>query len=205
MFEVAWQRPEDYSLETGLADPYAKTRGARNPVQSTVYQAVKVTSEFKQGRFEQNLEGTIYMFPKPDGKNKAPASAANGVNSAGQATGLEVRDEDGSLAKLRRNPETGELYDPGDIYTKKSGGTVTQAAKVAGGAGTTVAPTFSASGTATVANGDTSEPAPQPQAPAEPASSNGESLEAPSFSAPPKLGETDTPQVADNQLGDFYG
>ena len=205
MFEIAWQRPEDYSLETGLADPYAKTKGTRNPIQSTVYQAVKVTSDFKQGRFEQNIEGTLYMFPKPDGKNKAPASAANGVNSAGQAIGLEVRDEDGTLSKLRKNPETGELYDPGDIYTKKAGGTVTQAAKVAGGAGTTVAPTFSSSGTSTAANGDIAEPAPEPQGAAEPASSNGETLGQPAFPAPPKIGETDAPQVGSPDLGDFFG
>ena len=206
MFEVAWQRPEDYSLETGLADPYAKTNGARNPIQSTVYQAIKVTSDFKQGRFEQNIEGTLYMFPKPDGKNKAPGAAANGVNSAGQAVGLEVRGEDGTLSKLRKNPETGELYDPGDIYTSKAGGTVTQAAKVAGGAGTTVAPTTDSSpGTSTAPYVDLAEPAPEDPGAAEPASSNGGALENPGLTAPPKLGETDTPQVSVNQLGDFYG
>ena len=28
-------------------------------------------------------------------------------------SGLEVRAEDGTLSRFRRNPETGELYDPG--------------------------------------------------------------------------------------------
>ena len=205
MFEIAWQRPEDYDLNSGLADPYASNKGARNPIQSSVYQAIKVTSEFRQGRFEQLLEGTLYMFPKPDGKNKAPATAANGVNSAGQNVGLDVRGEDGSLSNLRRNPETGELYDPGDIYTKKSPGTITQSAKVAGGAGTTVAPTYDEFGTASAASEDIAVPAAEAQAAADAPTSNGEDVSWFDYEPPKKLGETDTPVVADNQLGDFYG
>ena len=75
MFEIAWQRPEDYDLGTGLADPYARPGNeARQPLQSTVYRAYKVVSEFKGGKFEQALEGTLYMFPVPSGKNTAAAT-----------------------------------------------------------------------------------------------------------------------------------
>lgn len=89
LFEIAWQRPEDYDIETGLADPYGRTEklyGDRKPIQSNVYQAVKVLSEFKQGRFEQTLQGALYLFPKPDGSNAkrtppAPNSTANGRES----------------------------------------------------------------------------------------------------------------------------
>jgi hypothetical protein len=43
-----------------------------------VYIATKVTSEFKGGSFEQALEGTLYLFPIPSGKNAAnPAAAAS--------------------------------------------------------------------------------------------------------------------------------
>jgi hypothetical protein len=79
MFEMLWQRPEDYDLSTGLADPYAKRTGPdKKPLQSRVYIATKVTSEFKGGSFEQALEGTLYMFPIPSGKNTAnPAAAAS--------------------------------------------------------------------------------------------------------------------------------
>lgn len=134
LFEISWQKPEDYDLGTGLADPYAKSGGNRQPIQSNVYQATKVTSEFRQGRFEQTLEGTLYMFPIPSGKNTAPgakanassgANAATGVDANGNSVGLDVRDESGQLSKLKRNPETGELYDPG---TSARTGTSAQAA-----------------------------------------------------------------------------
>ncbi len=70
LFEVAWQKPADYDLNTGLADPYAKTT-RREPIQSRVYTAKKVVSEFNKGNFSQNLEGKLYFFMKPDASNKA--------------------------------------------------------------------------------------------------------------------------------------
>lgn len=82
LFEIAWQRPEDYNLSTGLADPYAKTAAKykeRQPLQSNVYQAVRVTSEFKQGKFEQTIHGSLYFFPKPDGTNAAVGNAQKTV------------------------------------------------------------------------------------------------------------------------------
>lgn len=67
LYEIAWQRPEDYDLNTGLADPYAKTflkYGEREALQSNIYQATKVVSEFRGGRFEQTIEGSICIFTK---------------------------------------------------------------------------------------------------------------------------------------------
>lgn len=78
LFEIAWQRPEDYDLSTGLADPYSKTKkkyGNRDPIQSNVYQAVKVVNEFRQGKFEQEINGALYFFPKPDGSNAVTGNA----------------------------------------------------------------------------------------------------------------------------------
>jgi len=70
MFEISWQRPKDYDINTGLADPYAGGNNKdRLPIQSTVYQATRVISEFRQGKFEQTIEGSLFMFPKPDGTN----------------------------------------------------------------------------------------------------------------------------------------
>jgi len=81
LFEIVWQRPEDYDLNTGQADPYARTAAngqARQPLQSRVYICTKVTSEFKNGSFEQTLDGSLYLFPKPDKSNTAdPAAAAS--------------------------------------------------------------------------------------------------------------------------------
>jgi hypothetical protein len=70
MFEVAWQRPDDYDITTGLADPYAKS-SSRQPIQSRVYTAMQCTSEFRQGSFYQNIQGKLYFFMKPNASNKA--------------------------------------------------------------------------------------------------------------------------------------
>jgi hypothetical protein len=85
LFEVVWQRPEDYDLGTGVADPYSggysgRANKTREPIQSRVYQAVKVVSEFRQGAFYQTLEGTLYQFPLPSKKNTVQASNV-GTNS----------------------------------------------------------------------------------------------------------------------------
>jgi hypothetical protein len=81
LFEVVWQRPEDYDLNTGLADPYGggysgRANKAREPIQSRVYQAVKIISEFRQGAFYQTVEGTLYQFPLPSKKNTVQASSS---------------------------------------------------------------------------------------------------------------------------------
>lgn len=101
LFEMLWQRPEDYDLGTGLADPYARTSandgGKRQPLQSRVYQATKVVSEFKNGAFEQTLNGSIFRFPIPGKSNTANPSAADSsaaggrTNPANQTAASSVR------------------------------------------------------------------------------------------------------------------
>jgi hypothetical protein len=90
LFEIAWQRPVDYSLNTGLADPYALQNGNREPIQSNVYSAKKCISEFRQGKFEQTIEGALYAFPIPNGQN-TPATKPANVNVA--STGATPRAE----------------------------------------------------------------------------------------------------------------
>ena len=85
LFEVVWQRPEDYDLATGVADPYGggysgRANKSREPIQSRVYQAVKIISEFRQGAFYQTIEGTLYQFPLPNKQNTVQASS-NSVTS----------------------------------------------------------------------------------------------------------------------------
>jgi hypothetical protein len=85
LFEINWQRPEDYDLGTGLADPYSVTQKKYNErlaLQSRVYLCKKVVSEFRQGRFEQTLDGALYMFPKPDKTNTANPAAVTSGNVA---------------------------------------------------------------------------------------------------------------------------
>ena len=70
LFEIAWNKPVDYSLTTGLMNPNQRTNGANQietlangPSQSYIYRAVSVTSSFKQGKFTQDLEGVLVQFP----------------------------------------------------------------------------------------------------------------------------------------------
>lgn len=113
LFEMVWQRPEDYDLGTGLADPYARTSandgGKRQPLQSRVYQATKVISEFKNGAFEQTLHGSIFRFPIPGKTNTAnPAVSNSGTDAArnpnqtaatAKRTGLNLSAESANAAR----------------------------------------------------------------------------------------------------------
>jgi hypothetical protein len=87
LYEIAWQRPEDYNIQTGLADPYAKTSkkyGEREPLQSNIYHAVKVVSEFRGGRFEQTIEGSLYLYSKP----QASITVRLGENQSGAGSNM---------------------------------------------------------------------------------------------------------------------
>jgi len=141
LYEISWQRPEDYNLKTGLADPYAKTfqkYGQRLPLQSNIYQAVKVISEFRGGQFEQTLDGTLYFFNKPK------VSTTTVTGSAVGSTGLPIYSEDGTVAQgIRTNPETGETYytDPPIRTGSAANGTTSPFTAAAQGAtGTRLAP-----------------------------------------------------------------
>jgi len=82
MYEVVWQRPEDFDLQSGLADPYSRTQkitGDRQPIQSYVYLATQCTSEFRGGKFEQVLHGKFY--PIYTGNNKAPTAPTPAVGT----------------------------------------------------------------------------------------------------------------------------
>lgn len=82
MFSIEWQKPQDYNLNTGLANPYGREGGPRKPVNSYVYQAIKCTSEFRQGRFEQTIDGSLYYYPVENLKNAA-TQPSNGVSNDG--------------------------------------------------------------------------------------------------------------------------
>lgn len=106
LFEINWQRPEDYNIGTGLADPYSETQkkyNNRTALQSRVYLCTKVLSEFKSGRFEQTLEGTLYNFTIPDKTNAAnPAAAASSTAPAAKTT-----DPNQSAAETQRLANAG--------------------------------------------------------------------------------------------------
>jgi hypothetical protein len=74
LFEIVWQRPVDYdvngdgTMNPNRQDPNNPEDGfkfVRNGRQSYVFCATKVSSEFRQGRFEQSLDGILYVLPRP--------------------------------------------------------------------------------------------------------------------------------------------
>lgn len=109
LFEVVWQRPEDYDQETGVADPYGRTKktfGDREPIQSVVYRARRVTSEFRSGRFETVIEGTLYNYPvPPNGTNKATGTTA-AVNDTAATIGETARLTPEQASAATRNSVT---------------------------------------------------------------------------------------------------
>lgn len=94
MFEMVWQRPQDYSLDTGLADPFSKSKAqaVRKGIQSRVYMATTCVSEFRQGRFEQTLEGSLVIFPIP-GKTNAAAAKGKEDQSAAETNRQKTANE----------------------------------------------------------------------------------------------------------------
>jgi hypothetical protein len=109
MFEIVWQRPQDYDIDTGLADPYAKQPGEfkRSAQQSRVYVCSEVVSEFNRGAFTQTLNGVLYMFPVPEkdkdkAKVKQPDAKRRNPNitrDVERRTGVNLSDKAGSDAR----------------------------------------------------------------------------------------------------------
>jgi hypothetical protein len=128
MFEVVWQRPEDFDLQTGLADPYARTQklyGDREPIQSFVYKATQCISEFRGGNFEQILHGVLSVEQRKATTAPTPAgtgfgdgnaddlalfatTAPTGLRTSGGGTSVALPGLDGkSLMAAAANPIAG--------------------------------------------------------------------------------------------------
>jgi hypothetical protein len=129
MFEIAWQRPEDYDNSTGLADPYSQFGGtARQPLQSFVYQARKCISEFRQGKFEQTIEGSLYNFPITEQRNTAASQPAS---VSAEADGRSARSADSVSTAALALPNGGAIAAPAAIDTvQRSASNVAQATGV---------------------------------------------------------------------------
>jgi hypothetical protein len=84
-----------------------------NNLVSYIYRATRVISNFRQGKFTQEIEGAQVFFTIPPRPGKDQNSGITGI------TGSEaIRTEDGRVSNIRRNTETGELYvgTPGVTY-----------------------------------------------------------------------------------------
>jgi len=86
MFEIAFNKPTDYNLSTGLMDPNQQNQATLNqtakagPAQiSRIYQATECTSVFDKGKFTQQLQGTLYIIdPKRIAQDNEAISQAAG-------------------------------------------------------------------------------------------------------------------------------
>ena len=65
LFEIEFETPVDYDMDTGLMDPNRKSRPNYNVY---VYKATEVTSNFSRGRFTQELNGVLITFPTVETK-----------------------------------------------------------------------------------------------------------------------------------------
>ena len=126
LFEIAWNKPVDYSLETGLMEPGQRVYGANSLVtdtgskqttQSYIYKAVTVNSTFSKGKFTQQLEGVRVQFPLNAIKKNKTAPESAGV-SPGQADSdlaeQQVRAQNAATtaAGPRRGPDPNGLANP---------------------------------------------------------------------------------------------
>ncbi len=178
LFEVAWQRPEDYDLNTGLANPYNRpTSQNGQPGASRVYVAKKCVSEFRQGKFEQVIEGSLYTFPIPNAANKA-ATASVPDESAAETQRLQRQND----ILLRNSSAQGASPTEEQIASAANYGSNTPALP---------APTLSQTSTAENNTPTISPPAPvlQPQDPPQPPTSgSGEDVESRQNIPPPAIG-----------------
>jgi hypothetical protein len=106
LFEIAWQRPEDYNINTGLADPYARPGNTPGtPQQTNTYQATKVSNEFRGGKFEQVITGVLYMIPIPQVKKDDLRNAEAGMSRGTRSTNTSQPEDDS--ANRARDAEAG--------------------------------------------------------------------------------------------------
>lgn len=151
LFEIAWQRPEDYDLSTGLANPYARpglTPG--DPVQSNFYQATKIMNEFRGGKFEQEITGVLYLQTLP--KTKTPdgtATATAASNSDGNLSTAQSEDGSANRAEDARFARQGNRVSspparssPGALYSPVTQSAMNQVT-ASFNTGTLTAPIFS--------------------------------------------------------------
>jgi hypothetical protein len=171
LFEIVWQRPEDYDLSKGLADPYARTQdifGDRQPRQSVIYRAIGITSEFVKGRFQQKIKGVLYRYRVPT----PPLTSGD----TGEIPGVTTQ----SGAEAERLPTTAvaQAIDPrrADKPAAALSSSVFPSARLAPTPTVTATPVSSGQFSAAPPGADNTA---STLLPAQPVSSNGETVESP--------------------------
>lgn len=172
LFEIVWIRNADYDLDSGLMAPQLDSKSYRQTSkQSTVYKATQVTSYFQQGKFEQQLEGTLYIFDIPNTTQQAKqdVNTAKDIDQTksdiNQALQLRYPVNNSVAdASNRAAAATDTLSDPSQNYSSSAPG----ADRFSGQANTDTQ-----TGQNNLGNGQLTAPAILPAAPAAPPSSDG--------------------------------
>jgi hypothetical protein len=61
VFSVNFNRPADYNYNTGLVDVTGPGLASGQPQESSVYVAIRCKNSFRQGKFEQEIEGKLLV------------------------------------------------------------------------------------------------------------------------------------------------
>lgn len=61
VFDVSWNRPADYNMNTGLMEVNSNNTKNNEPQENATYTAIKCKNIFSRGRFEQELEGRLLI------------------------------------------------------------------------------------------------------------------------------------------------
>lgn len=101
-FQIAFQTPADYNLQTGLMDPSTAYSGAPNNVVSTVYVASKATHIFKGGKFTQELEGQWVTYDESQTRTAQPTAGREITPKPNAASRVEQQRQQQQETQKRR-------------------------------------------------------------------------------------------------------
>jgi hypothetical protein len=118
-FTVSFNRPTDYSLNTGIMN---QNSGTGAPKETLTFIAKSCKNVFSKGSFTQELVGSLLPLNNTANPVTNGRSTSSGTNPAANplrqtdlpydgSQGFEVRDETGQLSQFRQN-EYGDLYVP---------------------------------------------------------------------------------------------
>ena len=197
VFDINWNRPQDYDLNTGLMNVTAKNTGENQPQENATFIVKEVMSSFVRGKFEQEI---IAKSPLVDFGNKTPGvdeartTSAPAAPSTTQNRTPSLADRNGMNAWLAKNGGTPTT--PGQGYSPLAdrNGTNAWLAKNGGGSNNPT-PTTNSSSPASDAN-PPSTPLNDNGPP--PPTSDGKSVEPTAEQAkapPPKVGTNSTGRV----------
>jgi hypothetical protein len=96
IFEIAFNMPVDYNLDTGVMDVttnnYGRTDTAAGSArQSYIYRAIDVVSKFSGGRFTQELNGVLILFDLPQQDRDQVDANQRDVSALPNETEAETR------------------------------------------------------------------------------------------------------------------